>query len=87
MLVVIFTDNGFAAEAILRSFRRTSGAHVAGYVDGRRSCGNVVAEASPDVLIVDEMTWSANPVTRITEVRRAASSTKIIVLSAEPDAR
>ena len=86
MLVVIVTDNGFAAEAIRRGFRGTSGVRVAGYVDGRRACGAAVAEARPDVVIVDEMTWSANAVARIGEVRRAVPAAKIIVLTAEPDA-
>jgi DNA-binding NarL/FixJ family response regulator len=86
MLVVIVTDNGFAAEAIRRSFKGTSGVRVAGYVDGRRSCGAAVAEAAPDVVIVDEMTWSANAVARIAEIRRAVRGTKIIVLTAQPDA-
>jgi DNA-binding NarL/FixJ family response regulator len=86
MLVVIVTDNGFAAEAIRRSFRNTSGVRVAGYVDGRRSSGAAVAEAQPDVVIVDEMTWSANAVARIAEVRRAVPTAKIIVLTALPDA-
>jgi DNA-binding NarL/FixJ family response regulator len=86
MLVVIVTDNGFAAEAIRRSFRGTSGVQVAGYVDGRRACGAAVAEARPDVVIVDEMTWSANAVARIAEVRRAVPAAKIIVLTAEADA-
>jgi DNA-binding NarL/FixJ family response regulator len=86
MLVVIVTDNGFAAEAIRRSFRGTSGVRVAGYVDGRRPCGAAVAEARPDVVIVDEMTWSANAVDRISEVRRAVPSAKIVVLTAEADA-
>ena len=86
MLVVIVTDNGFAAEAIRRSFRGTSGVRVAGYVDGRRACGDAIAEAGPDVVIVDEMTWSANAVARISEVRRAVAGLKIIALSAAPDA-
>jgi DNA-binding NarL/FixJ family response regulator len=86
MLVVIVTDNGFAAEAIRRSFRGTSGVRVAGYVDGRRPCGAAVAEAAPDVVIVDEMTWSANAVARISDVRRAVPGCKIIVLTATPDA-
>ena len=86
MLVVIVTDNGFAAEAIRRSFRGASGVRVAGYVDGRRACGAAVAEARPDVVIVDEMTWSATAVARISEVRRAIPAAKIIVLTAEPDA-
>jgi len=86
MIVVIVTDNGFAAEAIRRSFRGASGVQVAGYVDGRHACGPAVADARPDVVIVDEMTWSANAVARIAEVRRAIPATKIIVLTAESDA-
>ena len=86
MLVVIVTDNGFAAEAIRRSFRGTSGVQVAGYVDGRRACGAAVSEARPDVVIVDEMTWSANAVARISEIRRAVPATKIVALSAEANA-
>src|SRR4051794_20758797 len=86
MLVVIVTDNGFAAEAIRRSFRGATGVTVAGYVDGRRACGDAIAEARPDVVIVDEMTWSANAVARVSDVRRAAPASKIIALSAEPDA-
>jgi DNA-binding NarL/FixJ family response regulator len=86
MLVVIVTDNGFAAEAIRRSFRGTSGVRVAGYVDGRHACGAAVAEAAPDVVIVDEMTWSANAVARISDVRRAVPACKIIALTAQPDA-
>ena len=87
MLVVIVTDNGFAAEAIRRSFRGASGVRVAGYVDGRNPCGAAVAGAAPEVVLVDEMTWSATAVARIAEVRRAVpTTTKIIVLAADPDA-
>jgi len=86
MLVVIVTDNGFAAEAIRRSFRGASGVQVAGYVDGRHPVGAAVAEAAPDVVIVDEMTWSANAVARISEVRRAVPAAKVVVLAAAPDA-
>jgi DNA-binding NarL/FixJ family response regulator len=86
MLVVIVTDNGFAAEAIRRSFRDTSGVRVAGYVDGRQACGAAVAEAQPDVVIVDEMTWSSSAVDRIAEVRRAVPAAKIVALTSQPAA-
>jgi DNA-binding NarL/FixJ family response regulator len=86
MLVVIVTDNGFAAEAIRRSFRDTSGVRVAGYVDGRQACGAAVAEAQPDVVIVDEMTWSSSAVDRIAEVRRAVPGAKIVALTSQPAA-
>ena len=86
MLVVIVTDNGFAAEAIRRSFRNTSGVRVAGYVDGRQACGAAVAEAQPDVVLVDEMTWSSSAVARIAEVRRAVPAAKIVALTSQPGA-
>ena len=86
MIVVIVTDNGFAAEAIRRGFRGASGVQVAGYVDGRRPCGSAVAEARPDVVVVDEMTWSTNAVARISEVRRAVPAAKIVVLTGEAEA-
>ncbi len=86
MLVVIVTDNGLAAEAIRGSFRNTSGVRVAGYVDGRRACGLAVAEAQPDVVIVDEMTWSTSAVARIAEIRKAAPAAKIVALTSQPSA-
>ena len=86
MLVVIVTNNGFAAEAIRRSFRNTSGVRVAGYVDGRNACGAAVAAAEPDVVIVDEMTWAASALARISEIRSAAPSAKIIALISRPGA-
>jgi len=86
MLLVIVTDNGFAAEAIRRSFRNASGVRVAGYVDGRYDCGTAVAQAQPDVVIVDEMTWAATATTRISEIRSAAPAAKIIALVSQPGA-
>jgi DNA-binding NarL/FixJ family response regulator len=86
MLVVIVTENGFAAEAIRRTFRNASGVRVAGYVDGRRACGAAVAVVRPDVVIVDEMTVSASVISRISEIRSAVPAAKIVVLSSEPGA-
>ena len=86
MLVLIVTDNGFAAEAIRRSFRNTSGMRVAGFVDGRKACGAAVVEAAPDVVIVDEMTWAASALARISEIRAAAPSAKVIALISQPGA-
>jgi DNA-binding NarL/FixJ family response regulator len=86
MVIVIVTDNGFAAEAIRHSFQNTSGVRVAGYVDGRHACGTAVAGAQPDLVIVDEMTWSASALARIAEIRVSAPSAKIVALSSQPGA-
>ena len=86
MLVVIVTDNGFAAEAIRRALRNASGIQVAGYIDGRRPCAAAIADTQPDVVVVDEMTWSACAVQRISELRTCAPEAKIIALVSEPGA-
>ena len=86
MLVVIVTDNGFAAEAIRRSFRGASGVRVAGYVDGRRPCGAAVAEAQPgrrDRRRDDVVGHRRRPHLRGPP---RGPDAKIIVLTAEPDA-
>ena len=86
MLVVIVTDNGFAAEAIRRSFTHASGLRVAGYVDGRRPCAAAVEASKPDVVLVDEMTRPAWAVERVRELRGVLPRTKIIVLMSRPGA-
>jgi DNA-binding NarL/FixJ family response regulator len=86
MIVVIVTDNGFAAEAIRRSFRGASGVKIAGYVDGRRPCVSAVAATQPDVILVDEMTWSESAINRIRELSSAIPGAKVIALTSEPAA-
>jgi DNA-binding NarL/FixJ family response regulator len=86
ILVLVVTDNGFAAEAVRSALQHASGLQVAGYVDGRRSCAAAVNGSQPDVVIVDEMTWSACAVERIRELRVSAPSSKVIALASEPGA-
>jgi DNA-binding NarL/FixJ family response regulator len=78
--VVVIADNGFVAEMIRRSLRHASGLHVVGYVDGRRPCGAATAEADPQIVVVDEMTWPGTATLRIREISAAVPKSKIIVL-------
>lgn len=84
MRVVVLTDNGFATEAIRRALRHASGIQLAGYIDGRRSCAAAISDAQPDLVIVDEMTWSACAVNRIAEIRVCAPESKIVALASVP---
>jgi DNA-binding NarL/FixJ family response regulator len=84
--VVVLTDNGFAAEAVRSALRHTSGLQVGGYVDGRRPCAPAIREAAADLVIVDEMTWSACALDRIRELRLSVPSVKVIALASEPGA-
>jgi DNA-binding NarL/FixJ family response regulator len=84
--LVVVTDNGFAAEAVRSALRHTSGLHVVSYVDGRHPCAAAVTEAQADLVIVDEMTWSACAVDRIRELRIFTPSVKVVALASEPGA-
>ena len=85
MVIVIVTDNGFAAEAIRRSFRGASGVRVAGYVDGRRPCADAVATANPDVVVIDEMTPQTPLITRIQEIRSVLPAAKLLLVTVRMD--
>ena len=78
--VVLIADNGFVAEMIKRSLRHASGLQVVGYVDGRGPCGAATAEADPQIVVVDEMTWPGTAMLRIREISAAVPKAKIIVL-------
>jgi DNA-binding NarL/FixJ family response regulator len=84
--LVVVTDNGVAAQAVRSALRHTSGLHVVGYVDGRHDCAAAVREAGADLVIVDEMTWSACALDRIRELRVCTPSVKVVALASEPGA-
>ena len=56
MRALIVADHSLAAEAIRRELRHASACEVVGYVDGREPCGDAVALAAPDAVVIDEMT-------------------------------
>jgi DNA-binding NarL/FixJ family response regulator len=84
--VVLIADNGFVAEMIKRNLRSTSGLQVVGYVDGRHPCGAATAEADPQAVVIDEMTWPDTVTSRIREVSAAVPEAKIIVLGNRSEA-
>ena len=81
MRVVIVADHPMAAEAIRRGMRHTPGCQILGYVDGRRPCALPVANAKPDVVLVDEPTEPEGALGRIRELRSAAPEAKLVLLT------
>jgi DNA-binding NarL/FixJ family response regulator len=81
MRLLLIADNALAAEAIRRELRHATNVRVIGYVDGRRPCGPAVAEANPDVVVIDEMSQPEAALSGIRQIRAAAPSTKIVLLT------
>jgi DNA-binding NarL/FixJ family response regulator len=81
MRVLIIVDNGLTAEAIRREMRHAPTCRVIGYVNGRNACAMAVADAAPDVVLVDEMSEAQVTLSRIREVRAAVPEAKIVLLT------
>lgn len=85
MRVLIIADNALAAEAIRRGLRHTPGFRVLGFTSGNAPCGATVAEAGPDVVVVDELRDGSVPLARIREARAAAPPAKVVLLASDMD--
>jgi len=81
MRVLIVVDNALTAEAIRREMRHAPACSVIGYVNGRGPCAMAIADAAPDVVIVDDMTEEEATLRRIAEVRAAVPQAKVVLLT------
>ena len=81
MRVLIIVDNTLTAEAIRREMRHAPTCRVIGYVNGRTPCAITIADAAPDLVIVDDMSDPQSTLTRIREVRTAVPTSKIVLLT------
>lgn len=86
MRVLIVVDNALTAEAIRREMRHVPSYRVIGYVNGRTSCAMAVADAAPDLVVIDEMSERHLTLSRIREIRLAVPIAKIILLTVRMDA-
>jgi DNA-binding NarL/FixJ family response regulator len=87
MRVLIIVDNALTAEGIRREMRHAPKCRVIGYVNGRTACGMAIADAAPDLVLVDDMSDEQATLSRIAEVRAAVPQAKIVLLTVrmEPD--
>jgi DNA-binding NarL/FixJ family response regulator len=86
MRVLIVVDNALTAEAIRRELRHVPSYRVIGYVNGRTSCAMAVADAAPDLVVIDDMGERDLTLSRIREIRLAIPPAKVIVLTVRMDA-
>jgi DNA-binding NarL/FixJ family response regulator len=83
--IVILADDPATAEAFCRGLLPAAGLEVVACVDAAAGCGAAVAEARPDVVVIDEMGAGAATLERIREVRLAAPAAKLVLLTGAGD--
>jgi DNA-binding NarL/FixJ family response regulator len=86
MRVVIVADHAMTAQVIRRGLRHAPACQVIGYVDGRRSCSVPVADARPDVIVMDEPSSSETALVWINDLRAAAPEAKLVLLTPRMEA-
>ena len=85
MRVLIIAETAQAAEGIRRGLRHAPSCQVLGYTNGRVPCDATVAQAGPDVVVMDEMSDRDAVLARVREARGAAPSAKLVMLATDMD--
>jgi DNA-binding NarL/FixJ family response regulator len=79
------TDNSFAAQSIRLALRQTVGFQMIGFVDGRQPIDDLVIDAHPDIVVIDDMQESEHTLARLAELAAGVPDAKRILLSLHMD--
>ena len=83
--MVIVADSSFVIETIRLALRNSAGFRLLGKVDGRGHVRAPIAEAQPDIILIDEMQNPDDALQRIRECREAAPACSVFLLTVRMD--
>ena len=83
--LIVVADNSLILEAISIGLRHSGEFRLLGQVDARSVSWRSVVEAAPDVVLLDEMDRSEEPLALIRRIKAAAREIAVIVLTMEMD--
>jgi DNA-binding NarL/FixJ family response regulator len=78
--VLVVANHSGLVYAFRRVLRQTSGFKLVGYVAGRSPIAAVLADAKPDVVIVDDLGAPSDAIQRIGEVHAELPAAKVVLL-------
>jgi len=78
-------DNSLLAEAIRIGLRRSGELNLVGHANGRRTSVSTIVDASPDVVLVDDMEQSAQTVDLIRGIKAENEDIAVFVLAGNLD--
>ena len=83
--LVIVAEDSLIVEAISIALRKSGEFDVVGHVDGRSAQIDAIIEASPEVVLIDEMEPAGHAAELIRAIKTARESISVIVLTLSPD--
>jgi DNA-binding NarL/FixJ family response regulator len=85
--LVVVADNSLIVEAIAMGLRKSGEFSVHSHIEGSAASAQTIVEATPDVVLVDDMGQSPQMVELIQDIKAAQDQIAVIVLtlSMEPD--
>jgi DNA-binding NarL/FixJ family response regulator len=83
--LLIVTDHALIVAAIRSALRQTAGFEIVRCVDGRRPIDAAVAEARPDMVVLDDMRSDELALARLAEIARAAPRARCVLLASDMD--
>ena len=85
--VVIVAEDSLIVEAIAIALRNSGEVNLVAHLDSRAASVDKIIDASPEVVLIDEMERSAHAVALIRQIRTASESITVIVLTLSPETK
>jgi len=84
--LVVVAEDSLIVEAIAIALRKSGEFNLVGHLDGRSATAGAILDASPEVVLIDEMECSDQPIALIREIKAVDASVMVIVLALSPEA-
>ena len=83
--LAVVAEDSLIVEAIAIALRRSGEFNVVAHIDARSASAEEIVEASPEVVLIDEMENSERAIALISEVKAASDGITMIVLTLSPE--
>ena len=84
--LVVVAEDSLIVEAIAIALRKGGEFNLVAHLDGRSASAEKIMEASPEVVLIDEVERSDEPIALIRAIKAASESVATIVLTLSPEA-
>ena len=84
--LVVVAEDSLIVEAIAIALRKSGEFKVVAHIDARSASAEKIVDASPEVVLIDEIEGSEQPIALIREVKSASDAIMVIVLTLSPKA-
>jgi DNA-binding NarL/FixJ family response regulator len=84
--VVVVADSGSVLASLTAASRTVPGAYIVRHASSSAPLDRVLAPLEVDLVLIGDLLFPDDALTRLAEVRRAAPAAKVVLLSSSPEA-